>query len=158
MQTQKDLRTILLLRYHDKISGILGEADTAEPGRRGVEPTIPIHQTGQAVSATACGSEWRRGGTSPRTSTFSFFNPLHSRRQDVFRRTLGAGNGVVRRNPRNPHYDTEMQIKILVECWRAGEGLGQEFVKHSMREHTSRRVGSHRKDSPPVPAEVLAHR
>ena len=78
---------------------------------------------------------------------FLFFNPLQSRRQDVFRRTLGAGNGVVvRRNPRNPHYDTEMQIKILVECWRAGEGLGQEFVKHSMREHTSRRVGSHRKD------------
>ena len=53
---------------------------------------------------------------------------------------------VVRRNPRNPHYDTEMQIKILVECWRAGEGLGQKFVKHSMREHTSRRVGSHRRD------------
>ena len=107
---------------------------------------------------TACVSEWRRGGNKSTDVHFLFFNPLHSRRQDVFRRTLGAGNGVVRRNPRNPHYDTEMQIKILVECWRAGEGLGQEFVKHSMREHFPTSWQSQERQSPPVPAEVLAHR
>ena len=44
-------------------AAILGRRKRRNFGRSGVEPTTLAHQTGQF-----CGNEWRRAGTSPRTS------------------------------------------------------------------------------------------
>ena len=52
MQTQRDLWTTLLLKYHDGVSGNPAEAVVTELDRGEVEATTPTHlvmRTGQTV-------------------------------------------------------------------------------------------------------------